>query len=236
MSNTSSVDGEQIPLQFHQYEALTFDQFITGKNGEALNIIKSLALGEEQKPLYLWGASNTGKSHLLQAACKLASDSGRTVAYVPAQLMAENSPGLLEGLENLDLICIDDVHLAEINHSWQEALLHLYNRIQEHAHQLLLSSTDNPMTSNIELADLKSRLSWGLIYRLEALDDENKIQLLKQRASHRGFKLPAEVADFLVKRVDRNLNNLLALLEKMDQHSLSQQRKITIPFVKTLIE
>ncbi len=233
--NQSDHKGEQIPLQFHHYEALNLEQFIVGKNAEALATIQTIIQQEELKPLYLWGNSSCGKSHLLQAACEKAASNGQSVAYLPMEILINNSHEILEGLENQHLICIDDLHHVNGNQEWQTALFHLYNRIQENQHCLIMSSNESPINTNIELADLKSRLSWGLTNYLEELNDQEKVILLKQKAKQRAFELTDEVAEFLLSRVDRNLNHLLSLLEKIDQHSLSQKRKITIPFVKTLL-
>ena len=230
------VTNQQLPLQFHQFQTLTFSQFSTGVNSELVKQLKKAALGELDSPLYLWGNQGSGKSHLLQAACKLAGDQQRTVAYIPANLLVQHKTDVLEGLEHLHLICIDDLEQFENDLNWQEACLHLFNRIKDAGHQLIIASSFSPKNIALDLKDLKSRLAWGLSYRLEELTDAEKLILLQERAEQRGFEISQDVAEYLITRVDRNLKHLLNILEKLDQHSLAEQRRITIPFVRKLIE
>lgn len=230
------MTAEQIPLQFHQFEPLSLAQFIVGKNFDAICSIKSCIDTTTSKPLYLWGKTATGKSHLLQAACEYAANKGLKVAYVPLEIVIHHPVATLEGLEQQDLICIDGLELIRDQEQWQTALFHLYNRILEQSHTLIISSCESPLSIDIALADLKSRLSWGQSIHLEELGDDQKRELLQQRAEQRAFQLTDDVADFLLTRVDRNIKHLLAILDKIDRHSLAQQRKITIPFVKTILE
>lgn len=231
------MPAEQIPLQLGHYEPFKLDQFIEADNSHVIKSITELVETESStKPLYLWGKKTTGKSHLLQAACDLANQKHLSVAYVPLELIIDHSPETLEGLEQQDLICIDDIQIIGNQSDWQLAIFNLYNRIHELSKKLIVSANESPLNINIELADLKSRLSWGNTIYVEELNDLQKIQLLKQKANLRSFDLPNEIAEYLLTRVERDLNSLLTILDKIDQHSLAQQRKITIPFIKTLLE
>ena len=100
---------------------------------------------------------------------------------------------------------------------------------------LLIANQNSLQTSKIRLPDLRSRLAWGLVLQLNELDDEAKITTLQQQASLRGFELPYTVASFLIARCARNLHDLHHLLDKLDRASLAAHRKITIPFVKSIL-
>ncbi len=228
--------GGQIPLQFGFRETADFEHFIEGPNSEVCTVCRSIALGETVHSIYLWGQVATGKSHLLQAVCNLASQHDQNVAYIPLSQHAEFSPELLEGLEHLAMVCVDDVECIAGQEAWEQALFHLYNRLREQQKSLLMTGSRGPRDLAFHLQDLKSRVGWDLTYHLQALSDKDKINLLQKRANTRNFKIPEEVAAYLVKNVKRDLPSLLELLDKLDQATLTEQRKLTIPFVKTLIQ
>ena len=87
----------------------------------------------------------------------------------------------------------------------------------------------------VQLPDLASRLTWGEVYQLAPLNDKQKIDVLQKAAYQRGIELPDETANFLFKRLERDMKTLFNALEKLDQASLQAQRKLTIPFVKEIL-
>jgi len=230
------LSGGQIPLEFGFRETADFEHFIEGPNAEVCTICRSIALGETLHSIYLWGQAATGKSHLLQAVCNLASQHDLNVAYIPLSQHAEFSPEMLEGLEHLAMVCVDDVDYIAGHEAWEQALFHLYNRLREQQKPMLMTGSNGPRDLAFQLQDLKSRVSWDLTYHLQDLSDKDKIKLLQKRANTRNFEIPEEVAAYLVKNVKRDLPSLLELLDKLDLATLSEQRKLTIPFVKTLIQ
>ena len=230
------LSGGQIPLQFGFRETADFEHFIEGPNSEVCTVSQSIALGETVHSIYLWGQSATGKSHLLQAVCNLASQNDLNVAYIPLSQHAEFSPEMLEGLEHLAMVCVDDVDCIAGQEAWEQALFHLYNRLREQQKSILMTGSTGPRDLAFQLQDLKSRVSWDLTYHLQSLSDQDKITLLQKRADTRNFEIPEEVAAYLVKNVKRDLPSLLELLDKLDLATLTEQRKLTIPFVKTLIQ
>jgi DnaA family protein len=230
------LSGVQIPLKFGFRETADFEHFIEGPNAEVCMVSRSIALGETVHSIYLWGQAATGKSHLLQAVCNLASQHDRNVAYIPLNQHVEFSPEMLEGLEHLAMVCVDDVDCIAGQRAWEQALFHLYNRLREQQKPLLMTGSKGPRDLAFQLQDLKSRVSWDLTYHLESLSDKDKINLLQKRANTRNFNIPEEVAVYLVKNVKRDLPSLLKLLDIFDQATLTEKRKLTIPFVKTLIQ
>ncbi len=231
-----SLSGGQIPLEFGFRETADFDHFIEGPNTEVCTICRSIALGETVQNIYLWGQAATGKSHLLQAVCNLASQHDLNIAYIPLSQHAEFSPEMLESLDHLSMVCVDDIDCIAGDEAWEQALFHLYNRLREQQKPLLMTGSTGPRDLAFQLEDLKSRISWDLTYHLQPLDDEDKISLLIKRADARTFEISEEVAAYLVKNVRRDLPSLLALLDKFDQATLAEKRKLTIPFVKSLIQ
>ena len=186
--------------------------------------------------VYLWGRTGTGKSHLLQASCTAAAQAQLNIAYIPLGEAESLSPQLLEGLEDLALICLDDIDSIAGNSEWEQAIFHLYNKLRDVHTPLVITAQHSPKGSPIQLPDLKSRLAWDHVYHLLPLDEKSALLALQGRARSRGFDLPDEVSDYLLKRVARDMHNLFAILDKLDKASLIAKKKLTVPFVKDLLE
>ena len=235
MSHIASAGG-QIPLALGIKERPGFDLFVTGDNREAVQAVKNLASGSQQTSIYVWAQSGTGISHLLQAACMLADEMNYQVAYIPLSDYSVLSPQVLENLDSMDLVCIDDIDAVAARPEWEQPLLHLYNRLRDKDRVMLVGAHTSPQSVNFQLQDLKSRMGWGLVYHLKPLNDQDKIEILQHRAKARAFDLPAEVAGYLVNRVQRDLPSLISLLDDLENATLAEKRKLTIPFVKTFLQ
>jgi DnaA-homolog protein len=225
----------QIPFQFGDFQQNDFASFLTGENKELLSLLNTISKKEERHRLYLWGAEGFGKTHLLQAACKQASEFDLHVAYLPLKQLSEFSPEMLHDLGELDLVCVDDIECVAGEIEWQQGLVWLYNELRDNEHSMIISANVSATNIELEVNDLKSRLSWDQVLRIKEADDELKIQILKQKANARSFDLSDEVIEYLIVRVDRDLGSLIDVLYKIDHASLSAKRKITIPFVKDFI-
>lgn len=224
----------QLPLSIGLRDGASFANYFPGPNQELVQALKNI--GTDQQFIYLWGTSGTGKTHLLHAACESLSAQGATVFYLPLRQAEEITPELLGGLEHLALVCIDDIQAIAANPEWEAAVFHLYNRIRETQTRLIISGSAAPRESGLKLADLSSRLSWGLVLQIHALSDEEKISALSLRARGRGIELPDDVARFLLRRCPRDMPALFELLQRIDLASLTEQRRLTIPFVRELIK
>ena len=233
--NDTPLPGGQIPLPFIQFERLDFELYLTRNNLETVASLKRVATGAGIRNHYLWGQAGTGKSHLLQAACTLASAAGRTAAYIPLQQYQELSPEMLTGLGEFDLVCIDDLDYIQGSAHWEQSLFVLFNERRDMQKPLLFSSAKSPRASDIIMPDLKSRLAWDLVYHLAPIDEDSLMAAMQMRARARMFDLSDEVIEFLVKRVSRDTHTLFNLLDQLDAASLRSQKKLTIPFVKTVL-
>jgi DnaA family protein len=232
----------QLPLTVFLPDEISFDSFYPGdrvSNQQAVVGLQHAASGLGERLIYLWGPESVGKTHLLQAACFEASKAGRSALYLPITptFLSEQSVSILRGLENCDLLCIDDIEGITQHVDWQEAFFHLFNRLREQTAGFFVVSASQPPTSiPIELLDLKSRLAWGVTYYLQVLTDEEKLAALQIRAKARGIEFPDDVGQFLLRRCARNMADLYHILDQLDNASLVAQRKITIPFVKAILQ
>lgn len=227
--------NQQLALAIKLNDEATLMDFNWSNNELLKQQLHTMLTKGEERLLYLWGSAGSGKSHLLQACCQEVN-STQSAIYLPLKLLKNWGPQTIEGLEDQTLICIDDINIITAEPAWEEALFHLYNRIRDAEKSILIiSGNQSPMMIPIHLADLRSRLSWGLVIQLIELSDADKIHTLKRYALKRGFDLPETVGQFLLNRCSRNMHDLHHLLNRLDDASLAAQRKITIPFVKGIL-
>ena len=234
--NSKRISLPQIPFEFGNFQKIDFTSFIEGENQDLLDFLNTMTKKKKNDCLYIWGSQGTGKTHLLQAACKQADDMNSQVTYIPLKQHEEFDSEIFNGLGKLDLICVDDLEFISGNLEWQQRLTLLYNEIRDNNNSIIISSTSSPKNIKIELDDLKSRLVWGQVHKIKPPNDELKIEILKRKASERSFELSKSVAEFLIHRTDRDLNSLIKILDVIDHSSLAAKRKVTIPFVKKLID
>ncbi|MEQ8428689.1 MAG: DnaA regulatory inactivator Hda [Gammaproteobacteria bacterium] len=233
--NSSNGLPRQIPLRFGNFQQYDFDSFLPQDNERLFALLAQIATGQSQHHVYIWGPASTGKSHLLQAVCKKASESEMQVAYVPLDHIADFSPEMLHDLGTLDLVCIDALENVVAYRDWQQSLVWLYNELRDNRRSLLIAGRESPQTTRLELEDLRSRLGWDQVFQIRQVNDDIKKGIMKQHAANHAYELPEDVIDFLIHRVDRDMSSLISLLDKLDEASLAEKRKITIPFIKTII-
>jgi DnaA-homolog protein len=189
-----------------------------------------------EQNIYLCAARGQGLSHLLQAACHYAHQCQQTSVYLPLANLFSFSPEILTDLESLSLVCIDDLHMTAGHREWEEAIFHFYNRLQDAGGRLIVAARDLPQSIAFTLPDLSSRLSWGVTYQLHSLADHEKLDVLTMRAKRRGITLSEEVGKYILTHCPRHMGTLFAALDLLDKASLAAQRKLTIPFVKEVLQ
>lgn len=226
----------QLPLNISLRDNATFSNYFPGSNLEVVTYLQEHAGLRGEPCIYLWGMGGTGKTHLLQAACHIVASRDLSTAYLPLSGAQEFSHDILEGMADMSLVCIDDIEFIAGQEQWESALFHLYNHMRDKGTGLLIASDSPPASVGIRLPDLVSRLAWGSVFHLQPLDDEEKLQALQLRARMRGMDLPADVARFLLRRCQRDMPALYAILDQLDHVSLSAQRRLTIPLIRKYVE
>jgi DnaA-homolog protein len=195
---------KQLLLDIQPVAKPTLDNFIVGKNAEALHNLKQALLGTpETRFIYLWGALGSGKSHLLSAC------------------------------EAIGMRVADDVHL--LDDTAQIELFNTFNQTKQAGGTLVTAGLHAPTQMGLR-DDLATRLAWGLVYQLHPLTDQEKAEALQAHARERGMKLPVEVVDYCLRYLRRDLPTLMAVLDALDEWSLTEKKPVTVPMLKKLLQ
>ncbi len=205
-----------------------FANFVRGGNGE---LVAALA-GRGMAPLWISGPRGSGKTHLLQATVAEHTDA----AYFPLRRDLGLPPEALQGYAASRVLCLDDVDAVAGDSAWELALFRCFNECLELGTRLVLAAAALPHGFAWHLEDWRSRAASCVIYQVRELDEPGRVEALRLRARQRGLELPPETADYLLKRVPRDLSSLLDLLDVLDDASLAAQRRLTIPFIRDALE
>lgn len=229
----------QLSLSVQLPDDETFQSFQSQDNRAVVIQLQQfieLALKQQSHPtaLYLFGIQGVGKSHLLHASSAYAEQLGLSSLCLSFSELEQLSIEMFDGLEQIDVICLDDIHLIAGSHEFERAVFDLFNRMTEQGKCLIISGDQNVANLTIELPDLLSRLSWGLTEQVKPITDDEKLLALQYRAEQRGLLLTIESAKFLLNRLSREMGNLIQALDELDKASIREQRKITIPFIKEI--
>lgn len=237
----------QLTLGLSLKDEATFDNFYPGMNAEIVATLKETASGQGEQIVFLHGSRGQGCTHLLNACCHYANQQHIRSIYLPLASLLQtysHTPcnrlevlhDILSGIETLALVCLDDLHAIAGHAEWEEAIFHLYNRIYDAGGRIIMAAHDLPKALHLNLRDLESRLSWGVVYKLHSLTDEEKLACLMMRANRRGIGLSEEVGKYILTHCPRHMGTLFAALDALDKASLAAQRRLTIPFVKEILE
>ncbi|MCP4002022.1 MAG: DnaA regulatory inactivator Hda [Gammaproteobacteria bacterium] len=227
---------QQLALDLKLADFAVFDTFFPGSNKVALHAVSRVATETGQQVAWIWGAEGSGRSHLLQAAVAAATTTGAVCAWLPLAAGEGLSPGMLEGMGGLDLLCVDDVDAIAGDGEWERALFSVFEGLRNNNGRLLVTAAAPANEVPFDLRDLASRLASGPTWKLQAMNDADRLAALQLRSRWRGLDLPDETGEFLLRRVERSSAALFALLDELDQAALAAQRRLTVPFVKSVLE
>lgn len=224
----------QIPLPLEPLRADRFEDFVPGPNATALSAVIGL-LDEPGGVLFLSGPEGSGKSHLLNALCHRAREAGLSAFYIALKHLPAEAAAGLEGLQGLDLVCVDDIDRIAGDAAWERALFRCFNEVRAAQGRLLVSSRE-PLTSlSLGLPDLASRLGWGLRLALQAPTDAGKLAILERRAAAMRIEVPADVRNYLLRYGRRDLASLLEALERLREAAFADKRRITVPLARDVL-
>jgi DnaA-homolog protein len=224
----------QLPLGVRLPDRAVFASFLTARNLEAVEHVRRVAGGDGVGATWICGPASAGKTHLLQATCSQAAES-RRAGYFPLTELASLGVGVLEGLPQLECLCIDDLEAVVGRLEWEKAIFGLLREVEEGGGALVLAARPPPALLPWALADLGSRCAAGAVLQLRALDETEQQQALQLRARLRGFELPEETSRWLQRRFPRDMRRLYGLLDTLDEAALAAQRRLTVPFIREVL-
>lgn len=242
MSGKGDARAVQLPLGVRLSDAATLDAWEPAADGAALawlrarigDVARSRGAAERG---WFWGSAGCGRSHLLQGACHAVVEQGGRAIYLTAELLGEAPEAALADLERCDAVALDDVDALSGHPEAEFALFDLCNRMLDRPGPslLLFAAGSAPLACGFRLPDLASRLAAATVFRLPTLDDAGRGRALRRRAARRGMELEARTVDYILARFPRDTHALFALLDDLDEASLSAQRRVTVPFVRELL-
>jgi DnaA family protein len=221
----------QLGLPFALNAKMRWCNFSGDKNQQIIEFLTNIFDQSSASVVYIYGDKSSGKTHLLQGCTFEALEQSLGVVYL--DFAQEMPDGILNGLEDNDWVCIDNVGYLDKNQ--QQELFDLYNRATHTSVKLIVSGSVLPGELTL-LKDLKTRLSLATIFCLENLDDESKKDIIQQQMNERNIKIDRKIYDYLFKYYSRDLTDLLNAIDQLDKTSLQQKNNISIPLVKQVLD
>ena len=214
----------------------TFDSFVNSEDKLMIQELQKALLVDDFVSLFIAGTQGTGKTHLLNACCHSANLQGKSSILLPLEQMVDMTPEVLDGIEQLEVVCIDNIELVRGKPDWQQALFNLFNELMQNKATLVVSGSDTSKNLNLELPDLVSRMQWATPFQLHQLSEIDKTLALIHHAHLMGFELSEDVAKFMLARLPRKMDFLMQALNSLAKQSIEKQRVVTVPFVKEVLE
>ena len=221
---------KQLSLLFESRPNYKMENFVAGGNEELVESLGTMLMsGSQERFYYIWGSQASGKTHLLTAVYKkLLEKKGRSVLFFGDGSLQKNDLNS-EG----STIIVDNVHL--LDKVEQHIIFNWYNYMLSNSGYMIVSGDHPPALLSVR-EDLKTRLGSGLVYRIKALTDNEKIDVINRYCTERGFALSGDVLNYVVTHESRDLAHLLELVDGIDSYSIQTHRRITIPLVKEYFE
>ncbi len=228
--------SEQLVLPVQLSSSMHLEDLIGEQNKVGLAHLTQSLTSLPELFLFYWGKKGTGKTHLLIAACQQLSEQGKVGLYFDLADYQNLEPCIFDNLRQIQLLAIDNIEKIQGIVQWEQAFFDCFNKMRQHRIPILMTANTPPNQINYQLADLKSRLSWGVVYQLVELNEEEIRQVLLRIISQRGLNFPDLAIDYLLTHYQRNLIDLIAMIEALDLASLKEKKRITVAFIKTFFD
>jgi DnaA family protein len=226
----------QLPLALRWPAHQRFESFHAGANAASVELLRVAACAADLPWLYVVGPPASGRTHLMIAACAAANACGRSAQYLSLSALRAPRADAIRGFGGSDLRAVDDLDSLAGDGETEHALFDLYNRCRAEHATMLFAAKALPAQCGIGLPDLVSRLSACTQLALKPLDEVERRQLLRERALARGIELDDQALDWLFTRRRRDIATLLELLDRIDRASLAAKRRVTLPFLRALLD
>jgi DnaA family protein len=224
--------SRQLLLEIIPAPGPTLNNTVVGSNTAAIEAASGLAPGRD---LYLWGPPGSGRSHILRAIAAEKPSIYFDLAVSPAEIMTWATRPVAQ--QDLALVCVDDIQ--DMSLEQQASVFALYNRWREltsteHAFAIAVTGDRAPLMMPLR-EDLRTRLGWDLVFRLDPLSDQEKFEAIQSYAERQGLPLSVEVLDWTLTHYSRDIRQLFALVDALDRYSLSKHRSVTVPLLRLML-
>lgn len=217
----------QLGFSFSLDSKMLLKNFVGKKNTQITDFISQLFSQKTGSIVYIYGDKSNGKTHLLQGCAFAAVANNKKVIY--ADFKKPTASSIFNDSRAMDWVCLDNID--NLNAQQQQNLFDFYNYSKTTSIKLIVSANTLPNKLNL-LADLKTRLSLSVVFRLQTLSDENKKRIIKQQIQNRNITIQNKIYAYLFNYYSRDLSVLLTAIDYLDRASLQQKCKISTTFVK----
>ena len=224
----------QLALQIQINERASLNNFFVSKNNsKTIQILKNILLDSNNgAQIFIDDLGSNGKSYLLQAICNDFSNSSNSSIYIPMQEAINLDPSILEGVSELNLICIDDVDLINKRREWELALFNLINECYEKDCFLLLSGSVNKLEA---IPDLVSRIKKMETLRLEAINDDELLEATQAISKNLNIEISDKNMNYLINNSKRDIKTIFRTLSQLEKESLERKKSIGLNLIKEVI-
>jgi len=227
----------------------TFDSFVVGECNNLAALAArhvSAGPGDRYNPLFIYGGTGTGKTHLLEAICSETRRCfpGRNVMYLTSEaftncftaaLAARTVPSFRQRFRNVDVLLIDNIEFLDNKRATQEEFLHTIVQVSDHGGQVVISADRHPRMLTKHREELTTRFLSGLVCRMDALDPETGRKLLKSLCASSKAVFSDDAIDCILRRCSRNIRELQGAVNQLEGQFLLNGRRITAAVVRSLL-
>ncbi len=228
--------------------AFSFDAFVVGKSNEmAYHAAKSVAnnLGVQYNPLFIYGPTGLGKTHLLKAIGNEALKNKKNVIYLTSEqflneftfsLKNKNMKGFQQKYRSCDVLLVDDIQFFNGKNATQEEFFHTFNELYENKKQIVLSADKSPsLIAGLE-ERLKSRFEWGISADIKTPELETKIAIIHKKCEINKIELSKEMVEYIANHLDSSIRQIEGFLFTLNANASIIHTKITLDLIKSLIK
>ena len=243
-------NSHQRPSELKLHPDYTFDDFVVGPSNRLAHascVAISQSPGDTYNPLFIYGNSGLGKTHLMHAVCcETKRKSKKAVIQYSScedfvnRFIRAIEKGDLEGFQSqfrtVDMLVIDDIQFLREREQSQEEFFHTFNALYNNGKQIILSA-DSPPSKIPSLEDrLISRFSWGLVTRIDPPSYETRIAIVQKKAHLRGLSISEEIASYIARKVHANIRELEGALTTIYALATTAGEEITLDLARTALE
>ena len=253
--NVNHEKNPSIKQQRHQtklklHPDYTFDNFVVGPSNRLAHascIAVSQSPGDTYNPLFLYGNSGLGKTHLLHAVCSESRQrtNGAIIAFLSCEEFVNrfiraieegNSAGFQSQFRTVDTLVIDDVQFLREREQSQEEFFHTFNALYNNGKQIILSSDSSPAEIPSLEERLISRFSWGLVAKIDPPSHDTRVAIVQKKAHLRGLSISEEIAEYIARKVHANIRELEGALTTIYAVATTTGKEITLELAQTALQ